>query len=330
MDDKSSLTDVKVGAFILLALMILVVGSLWIAGSTFFGAQRVSYTVLMKNSAGVQAGDRVRFAGVSVGRIQRVGLRPEEEWPVVMEVALKPDIPVRTDSTARIATSGFLGSSFLLIEPGSPTAPLLSAGGEIHGQSGPGLEDAMAHVDEISYKVIALLDRTAGVLDQVSSEIGPILSNMELLLSEENSENMRRILSTLQETADDAAPRVSSLLARLESISQQVEEGVEGMPALMAKVSDLGDDVQTAFGPNGSRLAGALEAAESSLASADEVLGALGRNPKELEEAVRDLRDTVANLKAFSQAVKERPFSLIRIKVQPDRKPGHGVEEGSP
>ena len=327
MDDKNRAADIKVGAFVLTALALLVVGWLWIAGSTLFGAQRVSYSILMKDSGGLQAGDRVRFAGVAVGRIQHVGLRPGEEWPVVLRVALKADVPVKTDSLAHKGTSGLLGSSFLQIEAGSATAQRLPAGGEIHGTSSVGMEDALARVDEISDKAMGLLDQTASLLDTVSGEIGPILSNLQMLLSETNSENLERILSGLRATAEDASPRVASLLERLESIARKFEGGVEGLPELTAELSGLVDDVHTALGPDGARLARVLETAESSLGSADQAFSLLGGNRAEIEATLRDLRDTVANLKAFSQQVKERPFSLVRIKTEPERQPGDGVKE---
>ena len=41
-----------------------------------------------------------------------------------------------------------------------------------------------------------------------------------------------------------------------------------------------------------------------------------------------DFAATAANLKSLSQQLKERPYSLVRIKSLPDRRPGDGVEEG--
>ena len=102
------------------------------------------------------------------------------------------------------------------------------------------------------------------------------------------------------------------------------------MPEVTAKLSTLLDDMHGALGPEGSRLAEVLEAAESSLSSADQTLSILGENRKEVEAALRDMRDTIANLKAFSQLVKERPFSLVRIKGEPERLPGQGVTDGTP
>ena len=42
-----------------------------------------------------------------------------------------------------------------------------------------------------------------------------------------------------------------------------------------------------------------------------------------------DLRDTVANLKSFSQQVRERPYSLVRIRDEPERRPGDGARRSS-
>ena len=169
-------SDVKVGAFVLTALAVLTVGSLWIAGSTILSTKRVQYEVLMQDSGGLQAGDRVRFAGVSVGRVQGVALQPGEAWPVVLYISIKPSIPIHVDSTARVQTSGLLGSAFLQIVSGSPESPLLAEGGEIHATSAPGIAAALDRAEEISDKFGGLLDQVATLLDTVNGEMGPILA----------------------------------------------------------------------------------------------------------------------------------------------------------
>jgi phospholipid/cholesterol/gamma-HCH transport system substrate-binding protein len=318
-----------VGVFVLVALAILVFGSLWIAGSSFFGAPRASYEVLLENSSGLQAGDRVRMAGVSVGRIQHVDLRPGDEWPVSLHVALKPDVSIKTDATAKVGVSGLLGSGFLEIDPGTPGAQPLPAGSRIRGSASAGLDDAMGRVNEISDKVSAMMDQVSGILDTVSGEMGPILSNLDRLLSEENSENLEQILANLRDTTDDVGPRVSSLITRLDNTALQIEGGVEGLPGLTSEIELLVTDLRAALGPDGERLARVLQSAETSLNRADETLSVLGDNREEIEATLRDLHDTLSNLKAFSQQVKERPFSLVRIKPEPERQPGDGAEDPS-
>jgi phospholipid/cholesterol/gamma-HCH transport system substrate-binding protein len=329
MDDRSLLSDVKVGTFVLAGLIILIVGSLWIIGSSYFVGKRVEYQVLLKDSAGVKVGDRVRLAGVSVGRIQQVTLRPEDPWPVLLQVALRPEIPVREDSSASIASSGLMGTSFLQILPGSLESPLLPPGGTIRGQESRGIEGTLSQVEAISDKVLGILDQTSGLIDEVSAELGPMLGQLTKLLSEENVENIGAVLAGVRGTLDDVAPRVGTLLARLESLTESLEGGAEGMPDLMSRASTLLDDLDAALGPDGSRLAGLLEAAQSSLGSADDALSVIRDNRGEIEATLIDLRDTVANLKAFSEQIKQRPASLIRNTPEPDRRPGQQGGGGS-
>ena len=329
MPDGGRLADVKVGAFVLAALVILIVGSLWIAGSTLFGPPRIYYRVLMQDSGGLQAGDRVRLAGVSVGRIQHVDLLPGAEWPVTLSVAVKRGLDLKTDASARVATSGLLGASHLELIHGTQDADVLPAGGEIRGTTVKGLEDTLAQLSELSEMAVTLLDQTSSILETVSGELGPILGSLESLLSEDNAEDVRHILANLRSTTEQTGPRVASLMERLDSISQQLEGGLEGVPDLTATLDALVADVHAAFGPDGQRLARVLESAETSLGSAGDALSIFGGNRGEIEATLRDLRDTVANLKAFSQQVKEHPYSMVRIKPEPERKPGDGVKEGS-
>ena len=145
MQDDHKRADVRVGIFVLSALVILVIGSLWIAGSTLLAPQRASYLVLMKDSGGVAAGDRVRMAGVPVGKVERVELRPGESWPVTFHIAVRRSVPLHTDASARITASGLLGTVFLQVDPGSSSEPELEEGGQFYGQSSAGFEAMIGH-----------------------------------------------------------------------------------------------------------------------------------------------------------------------------------------
>ena len=70
MSDDNRSAEVKTGLFVLTALAVLVVGSLWIVGSTPLSGGQTEYRILMKDSGGIRAGDRVRVAGVEVGRVR--------------------------------------------------------------------------------------------------------------------------------------------------------------------------------------------------------------------------------------------------------------------
>lgn len=324
MPDGGRASDVKVGAFVLVALGTLVAGSLWIAGSSFLGPSRVDYDVLMKDSGGLQAGDRVRIAGVNVGRVKRIDLHPGDEWPVRMAIAVRRELAISRDASAAVGTAGLLGAGYLEIDPGTPGADRLEEGGKIHGTSVSSLEDALASVEQLSAKAMELMGQLGGVLETVSGELEPIASNLHRLLSDDNTDDLVALLGNLRRTTDQSGPRLASLLDRMNGLAQQLEEGVEAMPELSSEMRDLVAGVHTALGPEGERLTRLLDSAESGLGRVDRTLALVGDNRGEIEATLRDLRDTLANLKSFSQTVKERPYSLVRIKPEPDRRPGDG------
>jgi phospholipid/cholesterol/gamma-HCH transport system substrate-binding protein len=82
---------------------------------------------------GVAVGSDVRVSGVKVGVVRAVTLDPET---YLAEVTLTIDGNVRVldDSTARIATDGLLGGSFVSIEPAG--MDVLPPGGEIPNTQG--------------------------------------------------------------------------------------------------------------------------------------------------------------------------------------------------
>ena len=328
MLEHSRSVDVRVGIFVLAALAVLVVGSLWIGGMPFTAGASTEYRVRLQDSGGVQAGDRVRYAGVAVGRVQDVRLDAAGgEWPVEVVVALQDGLELTTGTTARIASSGLLGGSVLVIEAGDDTGdeseqPMLAAGGVIQGVAVPTIDETLAHVDELGERAIELLDKMSSMMDQVSADMEPLMANASALLSEENAANVEAMLASLRQVSEDVSPRVGPLLERLEALTVTLENDLEAVPELTEQASELLAQLQAAMGPDGERLAQVLDAAEGTLGSADHALEGLAGSRQEIEWTLRDLRDAAANMKAFSQMVKERPYSLIRIKNPPDRQPG--------
>jgi phospholipid/cholesterol/gamma-HCH transport system substrate-binding protein len=321
-------SSAAVGAFVLIMLVILIVGSLWIAGSDAFGTSGATYRVRLEDSSGISAGDRVRVAGVPAGRIRGVTLDPLDELPVTMEITLKPGIEMKADAHAVVASEGLLGSAFLQVHPGSAESAPLAEGSEIHGETGLGMDDAMARIDDLAASAVTVLEKTSTLLDTTMATLEPVLSNLEKMISEENAESTRMQLRALRQTAEDAGPRITTLIERLDATVASLDEGADELPALIAGMSDLADNLQAALGPDGARLAAVLDAAESSLNSAGDAFGDLRGNGDEITATLRDLRDTMANMKAFSQEIKERPYGLVRIRNPAERRPGDDVPKG--
>ena len=330
METGSRLAEIKAGIFVLAAMAVLIVGLLWITGSDFGGQADSRYGIRMKDSGGVKVGDRVRYAGVDVGRVEDLQLRPGEDMPVRFDVTIHADVPIKMDATAHISSTGLLGAQYLQIDPGTSGANPMPPGGEIIGQSSMSLEQAMGVVEQLAGEAGGLIKRTATILDQVSSEMPVLLDRVESVLSEENAENLGTILADLRSMLDQSGPQISEILAHLDHIAETFDAELHELPVIIEKASVLLDDLQTAMGPEGQNLAGLLVSAEGGMESAGSVLSMINDNRVVLESTLRDLHASAAHLKELSQTLKERPFSLVRIKPQPGRRPGDKPDRGTP
>lgn len=314
--------QVRTGFFVLLALAILLVGSLVIAGAGPLAGRRVPYTVLLADAGGVQAGDPVRLAGVEVGRVDTVVLRDDAEWPVALGVRLDGALELRQGASARLSSDGLLGTPFLALDRGSGDGSALDPGATIEGGGSGGIEAALADLGALAEKTSVLVSDAGTLMDTLGPRFERLLDRGEAVLAEENVEEVRLTLVTLRGAVERLEPRLARLGERLEAFADDAELTLESVPEMAAEAQALAADLRSAVGPEGERLASVLNAAEGALGSADAALGTVAEEKGDIAATVADLRRAAANLEALSSTLKQRPDRLLRPSRKTDRRPG--------
>jgi phospholipid/cholesterol/gamma-HCH transport system substrate-binding protein len=102
-----------------IALLILVVGR-WPIG------HRLTVKTYFANVDGLREGAPVRIAGVNIGTVKTVRVRPElGQEPVEVVMTLNPSYEIRipNDSTVSIATAGVFGETYAEINAASASGP---------------------------------------------------------------------------------------------------------------------------------------------------------------------------------------------------------------
>jgi len=119
--------ELKVGIFVFIGLIILVIFILSIGGfKTWSSGYRINLSFNFVN--GVKVGAPVRFAGVDVGEVKKVRLEfiPEKNRSNVnLNVWIRNIIKIPVDSTVWVNTLGLLGEKYVEIIPGHDYANLL-------------------------------------------------------------------------------------------------------------------------------------------------------------------------------------------------------------
>lgn len=117
----------------------------------------------------LKVGDKVRMAGVEIGRIETIALTNNK-----VEVTMKiyKDKTVKTDSTAKVKFTGLLGQNFVEVTFGSPGAPPAEPGSVLASAEQPDLTAIMEKIDSVASGVENLTKSFTGF--KVDELLGPL------------------------------------------------------------------------------------------------------------------------------------------------------------
>jgi phospholipid/cholesterol/gamma-HCH transport system substrate-binding protein len=307
--------DVRVGAFVLLAAVTLLVMTLWILGRGVLGAAGQRYVVMLPHAGGVVAGDRVRVAGVEAGRVVSVALAAGATLPVRVEVSVEPTVAIHRGATATLRADSLLSGNYLEIDPGLADLSALEPGAEIVGTERVSIDTAFRALADLAVTAEETLVQLQDSIATLTGTLEPTVARLQATLSPENIESLRLLVAESTTTIGELRPRLVALLERADSLLVQLDEATGDVPELVASARGLTEDLSAALGENGEELASVLRSARSTLESLDAGEG-------EIATLVRDLAAAVANLRSLSESLRDRPSTLLGLRAPRDRQPG--------
>jgi phospholipid/cholesterol/gamma-HCH transport system substrate-binding protein len=156
---------------------------------------------LFANVQDLKKGDRVKMAGVEVGRVQEIQLT-NNRVEVIMKV--RPVAEVKTDSIATIKFTGLLGQNFVAIDFGTPRGEPLREDQYVSTAEQADLSAIMQKIDNVASGVENLTKSFTGF--KIDTLVGPL----------------RDFISA---NKDPLTMTISNLQTLSSNISAQVEQG---------------------------------------------------------------------------------------------------------
>jgi phospholipid/cholesterol/gamma-HCH transport system substrate-binding protein len=134
--------EISVGAFVLAGILCLVFLAFRVSGVGVGDTSGGSYVLNAKfnDVAGLRVRSKVSLAGVTIGRVAKIGVDSETaEAIVTMQLSQEvANLPV--DTGARIQTEGFLGGRYISLIPGGEETVLHNGDTITNTQGAIGLE----------------------------------------------------------------------------------------------------------------------------------------------------------------------------------------------
>ena len=194
MAQRKQLTwsELRVGLFVLVGLLVLAVGIFYVTGAGFFGPKYRIKTYLPEVS-GLSTGAPVRLDGVEIGNVDQIRLVPREPGKapermhnieVGMRIDRKYQNDILTDSAASLVTEGLLGNRYVTITRGYTGVPLKE------GQAVPGTEEkAIKEVVERSADVLSNLQALSDNIEDLVQGVQRGRGTLGKLLTDEQVYN---------------------------------------------------------------------------------------------------------------------------------------------
>jgi len=114
------------GLFIIVLSIALAILAVWLGSPG--NRDDVFYRIRFSESvSGLMVGDPVSFRGVNVGSVKSIDIDPENSRLVLVEVRLRKDAPIKTDTRASLQLKGVTGAVNIELNGGDPVAETLIA-----------------------------------------------------------------------------------------------------------------------------------------------------------------------------------------------------------
>jgi phospholipid/cholesterol/gamma-HCH transport system substrate-binding protein len=302
-------TEAKVGAFVLGCFSLLAFTLIYLINAQL-GVHAVPYRTYLRYAGGIEPGAPVLFGGINVGKVTAV--RPWSSDPTRIEILLdvKEHTPLNEKSVAKLGLVSVMSGAALSITTGSNDAKRLAPGSTIPSQEA-------ASLDEITGKMAVVADNANELITQVRGELGGISGDAHTLLANLNSvtgQSNRRKIRDLLDNADamlaTERPKIDRLTDQLNTLSQHADETIQNVNGTLSEVREPArkDVVE---------LQNTLLEAKRLLADMQVLVKA---NDYKIDDTIENLRTATENLDDLTESVKQRPWSLVRIKQPEDRK----------
>jgi len=302
-------TEAKVGAFVLGCFSVLAFTLIYLINAQL-GVHTVPYRTYLRYAGGLEAGASVLFGGIDVGKVTAV--RPAASDPTTIEILLnvRDNTPLNEKSVAKLGLVSVMSSAALSITTGSNDAKRLLPGSTIRSQEAASLDEISSKLTVVADNANGLITEVRGELQGISGDARTLLANLNSVTGPPNRRKIRDLLDNVNAMLATERPKIDRLTDQLNTLSQHADETIQNVNGTVTEVREpVRKDL--------AELQDTLLETKRLLADMQVLVKA---NDYKIDDTIENLRTATENLDDLTESVKQRPWSLIRIRQPEDRK----------
>ena len=314
--------EARVGAFVVLCAVILGATVYYVSYVRFKGA-RVPFRTYLKDAEGIEPGTQVLFGGITVGKVTSVAPDQIDPTRIAISLDVMQGTPLNEKSVAAVGSVSLMGDPVLAIGTGSNDAPRLRPGAVIRSQETVSLDELQRRIATLASTAQTTLVAVGADLNNVTQDTRQLLANLNDATGTTNRKHLAGILANTDTTVAQLSPQI-------DQISEQVLKLTKNANTVVAKLGPTVDNVNDTVSNTNETITALRGPSEADLAELQRTLVQTRELVNNLQVLVRantqnatytfeNLRMATDNLNQLTESVKERPWSLVRIRQPKER-----------
>ncbi len=313
-----------VGLFVLVAAALLIGTVLVVSGT--FSTSGVPLHTYFKSAGGLIPGALVRYGGMKAGVVEAVGVDPKDSTRIEIDFRVRPDIPVKTDSIAKITAIGALSDNYVEIGTGTKGGLRAAPGSELKSTESLSIDDIANMIGGLSPVANQVLQN----LNQRLVELQVTLARVNDLLNDRNRGNVGNSLGHLNALLADSRPKVSASLTNIQDASARIVPLLDNLKITMNHANDALAHVDSILLENRQDIRAIVVELRETMVSAfslmDQLNNTMDLNKDDIDQIIVNIRKTTENMGQLTESLKSNPSILIRGNNVKDRKPGENLK----
>jgi phospholipid/cholesterol/gamma-HCH transport system substrate-binding protein len=304
-----------VGLFVLVGVLIGVAVVVWLGAAKYFqkGARYVTY--FDESVQGLQVDSRVKYRGVDVGSVERIGVAPDQRLvEVVIKIYLEGDL--ERSIVTQLRSAGITGIVFVELDRRQPDEPPFFPPAGMKAVY-PVIPSQPSQTKQMLSSVDRIMDQIAKVdLAGVADQLKQTSRAMETFLTGRETGNILRNLDSTTAALDRNMQRIDRILAegKADSIISALDQGLgetrQGIAEIRKLLAAIGKEVAD------------LKTAEIAGKSKSLIEGVDRRTKavaSDIESTTDDIRQAVESFKMLIEGLRENPSDLLFSRPVRDR-----------
>jgi len=152
-DNRKAIT---VGLFLALGLVIFVLGVFTLGGQQKSFEKNIHISAVFDDVAGLKKGNNVWFSGVKVGTISSIRFVGASQVDVKMNVDQTTQQYIHRNAAVHISSDGFIGNKIIVIDGGSPQAPIVQDGDILQAEKLTSTDDMLKTLQQNNQNLLAI------------------------------------------------------------------------------------------------------------------------------------------------------------------------------